>query len=444
MDNLAFVKLPMKPIGELSAEGFFESGLEYNTPARGMWNIVHTGMLVPGAHQIFACAEGCLRGVILTAAEMLALDRLSWISVSEEDMGNGTLESDIVDGVSEIIGKLSARTPFVPKPRVILLYLSCIHLFAGVDFDAILDELSGRFPDIAFVDCYMTPTMRTTVTPVAKMAQQLYAALKPLPLNKRSVSIIGNDRATDPDSELVRIIRQNGFKLRDITLCQNFGEYLQMAESAINITYLPTAVPAGDSLAERFGAEHLHLPAAFDYDLLEANYARLCVALGVFVPDFTEDKAAADKALDKARETVGDVPIAIDFTAVSRPFELAELLAAHGFNVRHIIADTAATEREAFERLKACCPDIMVYAAANVNMLNICREPHGEVLAIGQKAAYYFATDNFVNIVMNAGLYGFAGIKKLAALMENAFLCKKDRKTVISHKGFGCASCLNS
>ena len=110
--------------------------------------------------------------------------------------------------------------------------------------------------------------------------------------------------------------------------------------------------------------------------------------------------------------------------------------------MKYIIADTGAAEPEAFERLKAARPDILVYAAANVNMLNICHEPHEPVLAVGQKAAYYFATDNFVNIIMNGGLYGFAGIAKLAALMEDAHRNKKDRKTVISLKGFGCASCL--
>lgn len=417
---------------------FFDSGLEYNTPARGMWNIVHTGMLIPGAHQVFACAEGCLRGVILTAAEMLSLERLSWISVSEEDMFDGTLESDIVDGVCEIIGRLPK------KPPVILLYLSCIHLFAGVDFEAVINELSERFPDIFFADCYMTPTMRTTVTPVAKMAQQLYAPLSPLPLNERSVGIVGCDRATDPDSELVRIIRESGCTLRDITLCNTYAEYLKCAECALNISYIPYAELAGESLKERFGAEHLHLPNSFYYPLITENYSRLCAALDVPMPDFSADIAAADLALNKARETVGDISIAIDFTAVTRPFELAELLTEHGFNVKYIIADTAAAESDAFERLKASHPEILIYAAANVNMLNICHEPHEPVLAIGQKAAYYFATDNFVNVIMNGGLYGFSGIAKLAARIEDAYLNKKDRRSVISLKGFGCASCLNS
>ena len=39
----------------------FESGLEYNPPTRGVWNIVHTGMLIPESRQIFVCA-GLFKG----------------------------------------------------------------------------------------------------------------------------------------------------------------------------------------------------------------------------------------------------------------------------------------------------------------------------------------------------------------------------------------------
>ena len=48
----------------------FAHTLEYSAASRGPWNIAHTGMLVPEAHEIFVCAQGCLRGVVLTAAEM--------------------------------------------------------------------------------------------------------------------------------------------------------------------------------------------------------------------------------------------------------------------------------------------------------------------------------------------------------------------------------------
>ena len=423
-------------IDEADIEGIFPSSLEYNPPARGMWNIVHTGMLVPEAHEIFACAQGCLRGVILTAAEMFELDRLSWISVSEEDMFDGSLESDIIDGVCEIIEKLGHRPP------VVLLYLSCIHLFAGVDFEAVIDELNSRYDDIYFVDCYMTPTMRTTVSPVMKMSAQIYGALKPLPLDPKAVAIVGNDRATDEDSELVKIIRQNGFDLYDICSCKTYEEYLQMAKASVNISYIPTGTLAGEELSKRFGSKHLHLTVSYDFDDIEENYRILCNTLGVDMPDFSDDKAAAEQALKNAKTIIGETPIAIDYTAVTRPFELAKLLCEYGFDVRYVVADGAGAEREAFEWLQKNRPGLLIYSPVNVNMLEEPDREHEHLLAIGQKAAYYFATDNFVNMIVGGGYYGYSGIKKIADLMADAHLNKKDRAELIKYKGMGCASCL--
>ena len=39
----------------------FASELEYNSPVHGNWNIVHTGMQVPEAIQIYVCADNCMR-----------------------------------------------------------------------------------------------------------------------------------------------------------------------------------------------------------------------------------------------------------------------------------------------------------------------------------------------------------------------------------------------
>ena len=427
---------PVIRLGDAPRGDFFTGGLEYNPPARGVWNIVHTGMLIPEAHEIFACAQGCLRGVILTAAEMNALDRMSWISVSEQDMFDGTLESDVVDGVCEIIEGLPYR------PRAVLLYLSCIHLFAGCDFDIIIRDLSEKFPDIDFSDCYMTPTMRKTISPDAKMRIRLYNGLKPLPVDERSVNIIGNDRATDENSELVRIIRDNGFTLRDITSCKTYDEYLDMAKAAVNIAYLPTAAMGCNELSERLGTKALYLPDSFDYSEIRANIAKLCETLGVPCPDLSREEKQAEDALFSAKKALGDTPVAIDFTAVTQPFSLAKLLCEKGFNVKYIINDVLGEDGAAFDALKTLAPDIEIYSAVNVNMLHFPEEDHEKVIAVGQKAAHYFNTDYFVNIVQNGGYYGFTGIAEIARLIEEAANAPKDRRTLISHKGIGCESCL--
>ena len=424
-------------ICNVSKGDFFKSGLEYNAPVRGGWNIVHTGMLIPEADEIFVCAQGCLRGVILTAAEMNAHERMSWVSVEETDMFDGTLESDIIDGVTEILNKKKK------KPAAVLLYLSCIHMFAGCDFDAVLDELRARFPEIDFTDCYMTPTMRTTISPDAKMRIQLYSLLKPVDLNKKSVSILGNDIAPDESSELFEIIRNNGFEVKDIHFCKTYAEYQKMAESAFNITTRPTGKAGGEILSQRTGAKHLYLPAAFDFDEIEQNYKTLCSALEIPVPDFTENKQKAARALENAKKIIGDTPIAIDFLAAARQFQLARLLLKYGFNVKYIIADTLNFEEEKdFDFLAEKHPETEVFSSVNVNMLHIADEPHEKVLAIGQKGAFYFATDYFVNLVSGGGLYGYKGIETLAGMMTYAFENPKARKEILKLKGHTCESCL--
>ncbi len=433
LESVKYKKPPFILLRDADRKALFESGLEYNAPARGVWNIVHMGLLVPEGHQVYVCAQGCLRGVALTVAETDQMDRLSWVSLSEEDMFDGTLESDVVDGVAEVIEKLPGR------PRCVLIFLSCMHLFAGADYEVILDQLREQFPDIDFVDCYMTPTMRETFSPTVWLTKRMYSLVRPLPLNERSVSIIGCDRETDAESELVKIIRENGFTLRDINYCKTYDEFMLLGESALNISYLPTALAGNSELSERTGARALHLPNSFDYAVLRENYTRLCEALNIGLPDLSGCEARAEAALSKAMSALSDIPVAIDFTAVTRPFELALMLSRHGFNVRYLIADSVGEDAAAFEMLRAEQPEIKLFSSVNVNMFSAAGEQSEPVLAIGQKAAWFFTTDNFVDIVSNGGLYGYEGIVKLCALMEDAFYNPKDRRTVIQQKGWGCS-----
>ena len=93
--------LPSVPIAEAGFPAPFASGLEYSVPARGGWTIVHVGMLIPEAHEIFVCASACLRGVVLSAAEMDLMDRFSTVSIEEHNVLEGDMEALIVEGVAE-------------------------------------------------------------------------------------------------------------------------------------------------------------------------------------------------------------------------------------------------------------------------------------------------------------------------------------------------------
>ena len=152
------------PIGQANFPSPFGSGLEYASPARGMWNIVHTGMLLPEAHEIFICAAGCLRGVVLTAAELGLSHRFSTVEVREEDLLAGNMEELAVEGVCAILERL-------PKlPPAVLVYTSCVHHFTGCDLGLIYRDLRQRYPQVDFVECYMNPILRKSgMTPDQRM-----------------------------------------------------------------------------------------------------------------------------------------------------------------------------------------------------------------------------------------------------------------------------------
>ena len=419
----------------------FETGLEFSAPARGPWNIVHTGMLIPESHQIFACARGCLRGVILTAAEMNAMNRMSWVALEENDLFSGKMESDLEDSCIHILEQMPE------KPKSVLLFISCVHLFAGFDFTIVLEHLRERFPEIDFIDCYMHPTMRKSgLTPDQLMRQQLFAPLKPLPENSSVVAIIGNDRLTDPESYLCSELKNNGFTLSDITLCRNYEEYKKIGESSLMIATYPPAKAGAEHLAKRLNRKFFYFPISYSYAENTENQRKLSELLGLSVPDVDLQIRKAENALAEAKSVVGDIAIEIDYTATSRPLGLARLLLEHGFNVKRVYADVfIGEEKEDFEYLKNNYPELLLTATVHVKMRFVGKGIRTEepVLAIGQKAAYFSGTGKFVNIVAGGGAHGFEGIIRMSEWMIDAYRNEKNTPEIIKLKGLGCESCLS-
>ena len=437
----------------------FYEGLQYNPPARGVWNIVHTGMLIPEAHQIYVCAQGCLRGVILTAAEMNLMERMSWVSLREKDMWNGEMESRVVEGVAHIVEQMEKR------PRCILVYLSCMHMFEGCDFRVIADELSERFPGTYFVDCYMTPTMRKTMSPDAMMKNSLYSPITKLEKNPDQVALVGCDRATDKTSDIYELCTMAGKKVWEINECETYDEYLQLGASSLLISYLPVASAGVRKLADKLQIPWIYAELSYDEEDMIDNVKTLGELLGienVIVDDFiSKKKEEIRTAMKQAKDLVGDTPIVIDYSATPSSMGLARCLTEYDFNVRTIYSDVfRKDERKHFEKLKELKPDILIYptmdpamryadnqyedgdsAAENTSAGNTSIESE-KIIAIGQKAAYFVHTPYFVNIADGGGMYGLDGLKRMAEEIMEAYKAPKDTKKLISHKGIGCDSCL--
>ena len=230
------------------------------------------------------------------------------------------------------------------------------------------------------------------------------------------------------------------------------------------LSYLNVTDAAAKQLKERLGCEWSKVPLRFDETKLDESLISFGEALGLTRDTvekwIAERKAEAYAALDEASGIIGDTEITIDYTAFPYILEFAELLLKHGFNVKRIYSDNfPADERDAYERIisRETDPEVREQVSSEENAGYIKLYPTNEpamrfaasenssdsrILAIGQKAAYFTGTQHFVDIVEGGGMFGYDAVKKIAGLMTEAYREKKDTKKIISHKGWGCDSCL--
>ena len=425
----------------------FQPGLEFNSPAHGNWNIVHTGMLVPEAQQIYVCADNCMRGVVLTAAEMNAADRFSFVIVEEKDLLGGNLEDVTIEGVTDVLKRLDK------KPKAVLLFTVCLHHFLGSDLDRIYGELEKRFPEIFFMRCFMDPIMQKTgPTPDQKLRLAMYDAVQERKADPKCVTVLGSDFALDEGSDICRILKKNEILLREIPTCETWEEYQNLGEGSLILNCYPAGKFGAEKQAERLGRPFLYLPGSFDYGEIQEQEEKLLGMLGqqnnrktgkINGLDIEKEIRECEEALSHAHQIIGDTPIAVDYLFHPRPLGLTKLLLTHGFQVQSVFLDSISPEeKEVFFWLKENYPELKLISTVRPEMRVRTRQQSEKILAIGQKAAWFTGSRNFVNMVQGGGLWGFDGIRHTAQLMVEAFHEEKDPEDLIVRKGWGCESCI--
>ena len=425
----------------------FQPGLEFNSPAHGNWNIVHTGMLVPEAHQIYVCADNCMRGVVLTAAEMNAADRFSFVIVEEKDLLGGNLEDVTIEGVTDVLNRLDK------KPKAVLLFTVCLHHFLGSDLDRIYGELEKRFPEIFFMRCFMDPIMQKTgPTPDQKLRLAMYDAVPEREADPRCVTVLGSDFALDEGADICRLLKKNGIRLRETPACETWEDYQKLGEGSLILNGYPAGKFGTEKQARRLGRPFLYLPGRFDYEEIQEQEEKL---LGMLEQqnnrktgeikglDIEKEIRECEEALSHAHQIIGDTPIAVDYLFHPRPLGLTKLLLTHKFQVQSVFLDSISPEeKEVFFWLKENYPELKLISTIRPEMRVRTRQQSEKILAIGQKAAWFTGSRNFVNMVQGGGLWGFDGIRHTAQLMVEAFHEEKDPEDLIVRKGWGCESCI--
>lgn len=455
----------------------FPNALEFNAPVHETWNIVHSGMLVPEAHQIYICADNCMRGVVMTAAEMNAIGRFSCVVLEEHDLYEGNLEEITLEGVTNVIRKLRSHAacggnipmpgrPYFARregdpleeavpgpesfselhgemisedaglyPRAVLVFPVCLHHFMGCDLGFVYRELERRFPDIDFIRCWMDPIMQKTgPTPEQKERKAVMDVLKnPPDLPEEGIPgavFLGDNFPLDPESELMQLMQAAGHteknRLRmQIQDCTTYRQYLALAASPVLLTRSAAAERAARQTAGRLGKQFLYLPPAVGYAEIAEELRQVKEILFPGDALRTGEEVASirrcEAALARAGETITDTPIAIDSIATPRPLGLARLLLEHGFAVREVYLDAVSGEEQKdFVWLQTQAPDLELCCTNHVK----ARVLHGKGLrkmesaAEGQDAKRYDPFDHSRYLAIGPKAAWFCGTRHFVNLVE--------------------------
>ena len=410
-------------------------------------------MLIPQTRQIYVCSQNCLRGVIMTAGEMDCAGRISSVMPTEREVVGGRLEKVTIEGTSDLIDRLQER------PRAVELFLVCMHHLCGADERYILKELRRRFPDIDFMGCWMDPIMqKVSLTPEQKQRKSMMAVIPKRPVNRRSVSVFGDNLRLPQTSDLTRVLGRLGIHVRQVMDCRNYDAYLDMGDSFLYLTRSALSVYGLQALAGKNERPCLYLPpVALDGQIREALRSLLTAAgqeggapdekLSAFLK---QEQSSARQAFSRARAVIGNTEVWLDYLACPRPLSMARRLLEEGFRVTRICLDSISPEeREDFDWLKAQAPDLLLQSTSQVEARQRARIAPGmlqgkpeecRILAIGPKAAFFAATPFFVNWIEYDGNWGYDGLRKLASAMIDAYQRPKDLRDTVQRKGLGLPS----
>lgn len=422
-------------IGGADFAHLFPHSLEFNAPVHNNWNIVHAGMLVPESHQVYICGDNCMRGVVMTAAEMGEAKRFSMVILKEKDLLFSDLTAVTLEGVSDVLKKL-------PKlPRAVMVFPVCVHHFLGSNMPYVYEKLRERFPGVDFMPCWMDPIMQKKhLFPDQKERRAIYEVLPKLPADAGSVNVLGGVlRTDDQHNDMAKLAQMAGAVFRELPRCKTYDDFLEMGRGELQICSSPMGVYGAKALAKRLGRPYLDMPGTFDFDEIQSLSESLAGRLKTSKTVISRWRENAAAALKTARKKIGGRPVAVDAMAVFRPLGLAKLLCAYGFNVQTIYLDAAAPEEKpAFDWLKNNRPDILLKAPSRMEMrIGASAAPKKDVLAIGPKAAYFENTPYFVQMIDDGGFWGFSGIAGLCGEMILASRTAKNTKALVPLKGLG-------
>ena len=161
-------------------------------------------------------------------------------------------------------------------------------------------------------------------------------------------------------------------------------------------------------------------------------------------PDYLEAEAVSRLLrIAQAADALAGRPVAICQTATTRPVALARRLVESGIRVTDLYCDSfLPADKTDFEILRKKAPGILVHPTTVPEMrFATPAEKRDDIVAIGQKAAFFTGATHMLNMIEGGPWWGHGGVRSLALALAAAAREPIDVDRIISVKGYGCNGC---
>ncbi len=389
--------------------------LAFNSPGAEGFGVKRAGLAIPGSVMLVVAPGCCGRNTSLISDLPGYRDRFFYLTMDETDIVTGRHLRKIPQAVEEVVACLST------SPSVVMICITCVDALLGTDMERVCRKAQER-AGVPVRPCYMYALTREgRRPPMVHVRQSLYALLQPLPKRPTSVNLMGFFAPLVDDCELYRYLAALGVRrVREVSRCEDYDEFLQMAEANFNLVLHPEARFAAADLQERLRIPSIELTRLYQIDRIHSQYQALGQVLGTTFDD-ADDMAAAREALEGFRSRAGRASFAIGECMNGDAFELALALVREGFVVREVFGTLGGENFVFLRRLAQHSPDTRVYSNMEPTMIHYDAASSPVDVAVGKDAAWYHPEAVRLHWNVDVQPYGYAGVRRLYEALADAW-----------------------
>ncbi len=373
-----------------------EETIKFNSPCfenmqllgRPFGGFAYVPLEIPESINIFLSPMGCARHCEADLALYGLEDRFYRMTLNESELINGDAEKVFCDEVDSMIGAMKPED----RPKAVTATITCIDGLLCTDYSRTQQMLEEKY-QIRFAIVRMFPLLRDNRRNNGDMLMEALYSLIRCPKERRkrrAVNLIGGSDPLKRDTDFFRLMEKAGYQVRQIRECRTIEEYDTLGEACLNVVINKHSVSAAEQMKKRLGIPYIKFFECFYLEEIHDNYKRLEEALGISLdlePYYEKTKKKLGEVLYKAKDKTWAVGGKVDYDPSKFIYDFTRT----GFQVKYIFANRfKKEEKKYYEWYRDHRPDLIVYPAFDMEMMNFYIKPEPADLLIGADGFLFF------------------------------------------------------